>query len=142
MKNIKEEHTFAGNYILEVEHEYIAGSVKAFYAEPGFPLVPLAVSEIGAKYIGIPEASPLTKTTKLHIEYLTEAGEIRIRMNERLLALEEKVEAQQLVIENMLEALRNRVDTQTFNMYLKALEERIGLKASFSFPKPYVKGSV
>lgn len=143
MKIIKEDFYFNGNYILEVKDEYIPKTVKAWYYETDTKIVDIKVEEIGAKFVSLDDTLDLEEKTRIQIEYGVDVEFKRVQNHERLLALEEQVENQQVVIKEILEALKYRVDINTFTVYLKSLEKQLGIEVfDNSFTKPYPSGSV
>lgn len=135
MKRLKETVYFEES-IIETKEEYIPSSVRVYQNQ-----TPVQVSEIGGRYINIDDDLPVG--TELEIEYSVTSEYNKLGTNERLLKLESKVEEQQVVINKMLEALKYRVDIQTFTTYLKSLETQLGLElVDQVFSKPYPSGSV
>lgn len=143
MKTVNENFYFNNEYILEMKEEYIPKSVKAWYYESDTKLVPINVEELGAKFIQLDETVELEEKVRIQVTYSVDIEFKRVQNHERLKLLEKKVEDQQEMIEKILEALKYRVDINTFTVYLKSLEKQIGIDIfDQSFTKPYPMGSV
>lgn len=143
MKIIKEDFYFNGDYILEVKEEYIPKTVKAWYYETDTKIVEIKVEEVGAKFINLDNDLDLEEKTRIKVEYGVDGEFKKIQNHERLLALETQVREQQILIKEILEALKYRVDINTFTVYLKSLEKQLGIEVfDQSFTKPYPSGSV
>ena len=149
MKTKIEEFYFSGDYILELQDEYIQNTVKVYYFEPYKKTPnryltekhPVEVSEVGGKYISLSEDTGFPDRAKIEVEYGVDSGATKLQTNERLKQLEAKVEAQQQVLETVLEALRYRVDIQTFTTWIKSLEDTLGVDiVQQVFTKPYPGG--
>lgn len=143
MKIIKEDFYFNGDYILEVKEEYIPKTVKAWYYETDTKIVEIEVEEVGAKFINLDNDLDLEEKTRIKVEYGVDGEFKKIQNHERLLALETQVREQQILIKEILEALKYRVDINTFTVYLKSLEKQLGIEVfDQSFIKPYPSGSI
>lgn len=121
--------------IIEVTEQYLPNTVKVFYYEDN-KAIPVNISEIGGKYLSI--LDDLKDGLELVITYKVQGTEERITFDKRLDELELKVKNQQILIEKLLVANRNRVDITTFNTWIRAVETKLGVElSSQSFPAPY-----
>lgn len=123
-------HTDLGNTILEVESAYMDGSVVLTLLDPDTdqPMRALSSVEIGSVYIQLNEDLPIN--SKVQIFYKTLSTEVDYDTNiiDRLNALESTVANQTIVIETLLQAVENRVNKHSFNVWIKAVEKSIGKK--------------
>lgn len=121
--------------IIEVTEQYLPNTVKVFYYEDN-KVVIVNISEIGGKYLNI--LDNLKDGLELVITYKVQGTQERITFDVRLDELELKVKNQQVLIEKLLVANRNRVDITTFNTWIRATETKLGVElSSQSFPTPY-----
>ena len=114
-------HLDADNTIIELKESYIDGSVKA-KVENG---VDVEIQEIGQKYIRLVDTPTLGDKILItyDISVITESdNNILDILNE----LEKKVADQTKLINTLVIAMNNRVDKHTFNVWLKAVENRFG----------------
>ena len=135
MKDKKETVVFFNTEsIIEVTEQYLPNTVKVFYYEDN-KVVTVNISEIGGKYLNI--LDNLKDGLELVITYKVQGTQERITFDKRLDELEAKVN-QQMLIEKLLVANRNRVDITTFNTWIRAVETKLGVElSSQSFPAPY-----
>lgn len=120
-------HTEIGNTILEVESAYIEGTVVITLLDSSDAFVRAVNStEIGSVYVQLNEDLPLN--SKVQILYKTRNTEVDFDTNlvDRLNSLEAIVQKQQVVIETLLQAMDNRVNKHSFNVWIKAVEKSIG----------------
>lgn len=120
-------HTEIGNTILEVESAYIEGTVVITLLDSSGAFVRAVNStEIGSVYVQLNEDLPLN--SKVQILYKTRNTEVDFDTNlvDRLNSLEAIVQKQQVVIETLLQAMDNRVNKHSFNVWIKAVEKSIG----------------
>lgn len=114
-------HLDSDNTIIELKESYIDGSVKA-KVENG---VDIEIQEIGQKYIRLVDTPTLGDKILItyDISVITESdNNVLDRLNE----LEKKVADQTVLINTLVQAMNNRVDKHTFNVWLKAVENRFG----------------
>ena len=136
MKDKKETVVFFNTEsIIEVTEQYLPNTVKVFYYEDN-KVVTVNISEIGGKYLNI--LDNLKDGLELIITYKVQGTQERITFDKRLDELEAKVKNQQMLIEKLLVANRNRVDITTFNTWIRAVETKLEVElSSQSFPAPY-----
>ena len=128
MKDKKETVVFFNTEsIIEVTEQYLPNTVKVFYYEDN-KVVTVNISEIGGKYLNI--LDNLKDGLELIITYKVQGTQERITFDKRLDELEAKVKNQQMLIEKLLVANRNRVDITTFNTWIRAVETKLGVELS------------
>ena len=123
VKQQKEDyiHLDVDNTIIELKESYIDGSVTA-KIENG---VDITIQEIGQKYIRLVDLP--AQGDKVLITYnIAVIGESENNVLDRLNKLEAQVAEQTLLIHTLVQAMNNRVDKHTFNVWLKAVENRFG----------------
>lgn len=114
-------HLDVDNTIIELKESYIDGSVTA-KVENG---VDITIQEIGQKYIRLVDLP--AQGDKVLITYNVDViGESDNNVLDRLNKLEAQVAEQTLLINTLVQAMNNRVDKHTFNVWLKAVENRFG----------------
>lgn len=114
-------HLDVDNTIIELKESYIDGSVTA-KIENG---VDITIQEIGQKYIRLVDLP--AQGDKVLITYnIAVIGESENNVLDRLNKLEAQVAEQTLLINTLVQAMNNRVDKHTFNVWLKAVENRFG----------------
>lgn len=114
-------HLDSDNTIIELKESYIEGSVKA-KVENG---ADIEIQEIGQKYIRLVDTPAIGDKILItyNISVITESdNNVLNRLNE----LEKKVADQTKLINTLVLAMNNRVDKHTFNVWLKAVENRFG----------------
>lgn len=114
-------HLDSDNTIIELKESYIEGSVKA-KVENG---ADIEIQEIGQKYIRLVDTPAIGDKILItyNISVITESdNNVLDRLNE----LEKKVADQTKLINTLVLAMNNRVDKHTFNVWLKAVENRFG----------------
>lgn len=135
MKDKKEKVIFNTESIIEVTEQYLPNTVTVFYNK-GDETIQVNITEIGGRYLNILDT--LKEGTELTVYYKIQDGQEKINFDSRLDALEVQIKNQQLIIEKLLVAVRNRVDITTFNTWIKATEKKLGAElSSQSFPSPY-----
>ena len=120
-------HTELGNTLVEVESAYIEGSVVLTLLDSLNNFVrAINSTEIGSVYIQLNEDLPLD--SKVQVLYKTRNTEVDFDTNlvDRINSLEAIVQKQQVVIETLLQAMDNRVNKHSFNVWIKAVEKSIG----------------
>ena len=120
-------HTALGNTLVEVESAYIEGSVVLTLLDSLNNFVrAINSTEIGSVYIQLNEDLPLD--SKVQVLYKTRNTEVDFDTNlvDRINSLETIVQKQQVVIETLLQAMDNRVNKHSFNVWIKAVEKSIG----------------
>ena len=114
-------HLDVDNTIIELKESYIDGSVTA-KIENG---VDITIQEIGQKYIRLVDLP--AQGDKVLITYnIAVIGGSENNVLDRLNKLEAQVAEQTLLINTLVQAMNNRVDKHTFNVWLKAVENRFG----------------
>ena len=120
-------HTELGNTLVEVESAYIEGSVVLTLLDSLNNFVrAINSTEIGSVYIQLNEDLPLD--SKVQVLYKTRNTEVDFDTNlvDSINSLETIVQKQQVVIETLLQAMDNRVNKHSFNVWIKAVEKNIG----------------
>ena len=120
-------HTELGNTLVEVESAYIEGSVVLTLLDSLNNFVrAINSTEIGSVYIQLNEDLPLD--SKVQVLYKTRNTEVDFDTNlvDRINSLETIVQKQQVIIETLLQAMDNRVNKHSFNVWIKAVEKSIG----------------
>lgn len=125
IENIRQEED--NNQVIELENEYVKGSVKIKLVVSGTELRDINFTEIGVRYLQLNEDFP--EGTHFRIYYDTaELDEGDLNVLRELRELREKVNNQQIVIEKLLEAVDQRVEKHTFRVWLKAMEKSFGTR--------------
>ena len=136
MKENIEKFISDGSEIIELKEEYLGESVKAFLLNKDNTLTQIPVKEIGNKYISLTNTIEAGKT--FEVRYNTVSENDKFDLYKRIQQLETKIEKQDKVLEEVLTALRHRVDLGTFNTWTKSIEDKIGVELiSQSFQTPY-----
>ena len=127
LKTNYENITFTGDTIIELQKEFISGTLTCSFLNNTIKKN-IIVTEIGGKYISLevdPDTIPLNSI--LNISYKIKDDSTRLTEGQRLAAIEKRLEDQEKVLKEVLAALKYRVDTQTFTTWLKALEKQLGV---------------
>lgn len=121
------EQTEDLNEVFDLQYPYIKNTVKVTFGGENIP-----ITELGDKYIQV--STKIGKGEKIEVLYkyignTSIEDESVFNDNDvlnKLRDLETTVERQQIVIENLLKAVDERVNKQTFNLWLTAVERSIG----------------
>lgn len=134
-----EQFTYNGEEIFQVKEDFVPGSLICYFIMNGLK-TNLSVTELGENYINIstpnviiPDRAPISLT------YRVETDTSKFSTLERLKMLEKENLEQRKQLATLAEALKYRVDIQTFKTYLKSLEKKIGvdlIDQTFSNPYP------
>lgn len=127
LKTNYENITFTGDTIIELQKEFISGTLTCSFLNNTIKKN-ISITEIGGKYISLevdPDSIPLNSI--LNISYKIKDDSTRLTEGQKLAAIEKRLEDQEKVLKEVLAALKYRVDTQTFTTWLKALEKQLGV---------------
>jgi hypothetical protein len=114
--------------IYELSLNYKAGSVSVKELT-GSGDIPLLFNEIGENYIELVDL-PTTGNT-IRVTYtIDEPNKSASSLVERLVALEGIIEAQNKKITTLEKAVRNRVNVETFNVWIKLVEKKLGISVA------------
>ena len=120
-------HTQEDNIVLELQEDYIPESVKVWICDDQWNKIrELTIIELGSKYVQLTEN--LVLNNKLTITYNIRTLEFNPDTNilVKLKTLEDLVLKQKYAIEQLTEALDNRVSTHTFRLWINAIERSYG----------------
>lgn len=120
-------HTQEDNIVLELQEDYIPKSVKVWICNDQWNKIrELTIIELGSKYVQLTEN--LVLNNKLTITYNIRTLEFNPDTNilVKLKTLEDLVLKQKYAIEQLTEALDNRVSTHTFRLWINAIERSYG----------------
>lgn len=134
-----EQFTYNGEEIFQIKDTFIPESLSCYFTQNGLKTY-LTVEELGDNYINIStEGVQIPFRASISITYRVEADLSKFTPIERIKVLEKELAEQKKVVNTLSEALKYRVDIQTFKTYLKSLEKKLGVDIfdqTFSSPYP------
>lgn len=119
---------FVGETIIELQKEFLDGSLTCSFLNNTIKKnVP--TKSLGGKYISLEiDADLIPFNSILNITYKIKDDVTKLTEQQRIGILEEQVKDQEKVLKEILEALKYRVDIQTFNTWIKALEKQLDVE--------------
>lgn len=121
-----EQFKYTGEDIIELKNDYEADSVRVFYIQNSINK-DIEIIELGENYIQLELGEPLETNTTINITYNVKTVVDYSDPSVKLQVLEKEVKELKKAVRILEEALGNRVTNQTFNMYLKNLEKKLGV---------------
>lgn len=114
--------------IYELNLNYKAGSVNVVQLAVSGD-IPIRLNEIGENYIELIDSPTIGSTLKVTYT-IAEPNKSPSSLIERLVALESLVESQNKKITVLEKAIRNRVNVETFNVWIKLVEKKLGVSVA------------
>ena len=135
LKTKHENITFTGDTILELKEDFVSGSVTcSFLINTIKENVP--VKYLGNRYISLDiDTDQIPLDTVFNISYKIKEEYSKLSEHDRLSLIEKRLDDQEKVLKEILEALKYRVDIQTFTTWIKSVETQLGvdlIKQQFS----------
>lgn len=134
-----EQFTYNGEEIFQIKENFIPETLNCYFTQNGLKTY-LTVEELGDNYININTPGvTIPNRASLSITYRVAKDVSKFSTTERLLLLEKEIKDQKKINETLSEALKYRVDIETFKTYLKSLEKKLGVEIfeqTFSTPYP------
>ena len=127
LKTIYENVQFTGDTILELDFEFVSGTVTCNYITNTLKTeVPVTV--LGGKFISLSlDVDSIPPNTVLNISYKIKEEFSKLSEFERIKELESRINDHEKVLKEVLEALKYRVDIQAFKVWIKSLEKELGV---------------
>ena len=135
LKTNYENLTFTGDTIIELQKEFVSGTLTCSFLNNTIKKN-IITKSLGGKYISLevdPDIIPMNSI--LNISYKIKDELSKLSEHQRLLLIEKRLDDQEKVLKEILEALKYRVDLQTFTTWIKSLEKELGvdlIKQQFS----------
>ena len=127
LKTNYENVTFIGDTILELQKDFISGTITCSFLNNTIKKT-VMVKELGERYISLdidPEAIPFNSV--LNISYKVKDEYSKLSESQKIASLEKRLDDQEKVMKELLAGMKNRVDIQTFTVWIKALENKLGV---------------
>lgn len=133
-----EQFTYNGEEIFQIKEDFISKTLTCYFIQNGLKTT-LTVEELGDNYINIKtEGVVIPNRASISITYRVETDTSKFTALERIKFLEKEVNDQKKIVTTLAEALKYRVDIETFKTYLKSLEKKLGVDIiEQTFPIPY-----
>lgn len=135
LKTKHENITFTGDTILELKEEFVSGTVTCSFLKNTIKKnVP--VKNLGGKFISLEiDSKEIPNDVIFNISYKIKEEYSKLSEHDRLALIEKRLDDQEKVLKEILEALKYRVDIQTFTTWIKSVETQLGvdlIKQQFS----------
>lgn len=121
-----EQFKYIGEDIIELKNDYEPDSVRVFYIQNSINKN-IEIIELGENYIQLELEEPLENNTTINVTYNVKQVVDYSDPSVKFQMLENEVKELKKVIGILEKALNNRVTNQTFNLYLKNLEKKLGV---------------
>ena len=135
LKTKHENITFTGDTILELKEEFVSGTVTCFFLKNTIK-TNVPVKNLGGKFISLEiDSGEIPNDVIFNISYKIKEEYSKLSEHARLALIEKRLDDQEKVLKEILEALKYRVDIQTFTTWIKSVETQLGvdlIKQQFS----------
>lgn len=121
-----EQFKYIGEEIIELKNDYEPDSVRVFYIQHSINKN-IEIIELGENYIQLDLEEPLENNTTINVTYNVKKVVDYSDPSVKFQMLENEVKELKKVIGILEKALNNRVTNQTFKLYLKNLEKKLGV---------------
>ena len=135
LKTKHENITFTGDTILELKEEFVSGTVTCSFLKNTIKKN-VTVKNLGGKFISLEiDSGEIPNDVIFNISYKIKEEYSKLSEHARLALIEKRLDDQEKVLKEILEALKYRVDIQTFTTWIKSVETQLGvdlIKQQFS----------
>lgn len=128
LKTKHENITYTGDTILELKEEFVSGTVTCTFLKNTIK-TNVPIKYLGGKFISLEiDQEQIPSDVVFNISYRIKEEYSKLSEHERLSLIEKRLDDQEKVMKEILEALKFRVDIQTFTTWIKSVETQLGVE--------------